>query len=243
MSWSAIRGWKWKEIEGDLMQFNFANRDDAMNVFARRPWFVCGALLVIMLWPAWLTPKEVCFDKSPIWVHVESIPPFYWNLSNLKELASKASPVYELPQGNEDALGKDPTLRNQFKVQRAIQNSETAKIRECRMQLPSKRRIVTDSDEENGDAIGEEVITQMQLVYLPGIGELAPFGNNTKKVVVQDLIDVATDAANNKTKTIAQTSKKFENPNQSKKKFTPNASTSKDTLTPLGKTESEAREK
>ncbi|KAF4358457.1 hypothetical protein G4B88_020135 [Cannabis sativa] len=35
MSWHAIKGWKWKEIEGGLIQFNFANRDDAMNVLAR----------------------------------------------------------------------------------------------------------------------------------------------------------------------------------------------------------------
>ncbi|KAF4391461.1 hypothetical protein G4B88_005532 [Cannabis sativa] len=67
LSWNVIRGWKWKEIEDGLLQFTFAHRNDAMNVLARRPWFVCGALLVIMPWPAWLTPQEVRFDKTPIW--------------------------------------------------------------------------------------------------------------------------------------------------------------------------------
>ncbi|KAF4350832.1 hypothetical protein F8388_026539 [Cannabis sativa] len=105
LSWSAIKGWKWKEIEDGLMKFMFANRSDAMNVLARRPWFVCGSLMVIMPWPSWLTPSEIRFDKTPMWVRIESIPPFYWNLSNLKELASRASPVYELPQGIEDAIG------------------------------------------------------------------------------------------------------------------------------------------
>ncbi|KAF4382132.1 hypothetical protein G4B88_009422 [Cannabis sativa] len=75
---NAIKGWKWKEIEDGLIQFMFANRNVAMNVLARRPWFFV--------------------DRS-------CIPPFYWNLSNLKELASGASPVYELPQGIEDAVG------------------------------------------------------------------------------------------------------------------------------------------
>ncbi|KAM6582558.1 hypothetical protein CsatB_009560 [Cannabis sativa] len=110
LSWHSIKGWKWKEIEGGLIQFTFTNREDALNVLARRPWFVCGALIIIMPWPSWLTPAEVRFDKTPIWVDVESIPPFYWNLSNLKELASKASPVYELPNGIEDAVGLS-TLR------------------------------------------------------------------------------------------------------------------------------------
>ncbi|KAM6548088.1 hypothetical protein CsatB_019764 [Cannabis sativa] len=105
LSWNAIKGWKWKEIEDGLIQFTFANRNDAMNVLARRPWFVCGSLIVIMPWPSWLTPSEIRFDKTPMWVKVDSIPPFYWNLSNLKELASRASPVYELPQGIEDAVG------------------------------------------------------------------------------------------------------------------------------------------
>ncbi|KAF4391900.1 hypothetical protein G4B88_007475 [Cannabis sativa] len=173
LSWNAIKGWKWKEIENGIIQFTFANREDALNVMARRPWFVCGALVVIMPWPAWLSPAEVRFDKTPIWVRIESIPRFYWNLSNLKELASKASPVYELPPGVEDA------------------NGEAAEIRECRRQLPGKKRIVSDEDETSGEPSSQLVITQMPLVYLPGIGEIAPFGNNTKTVSILDLQEVA----------------------------------------------------
>uniref|UniRef100_A0A803QHJ4 Reverse transcriptase domain-containing protein n=1 Tax=Cannabis sativa TaxID=3483 RepID=A0A803QHJ4_CANSA len=297
LSWNAIKGWKWKEIEDGIIQFTFARREDAMNVLARRPWFVCGSLLVIMPWPTWLSPAEVKFDKTPIWVHIESIPPFYWNLSNLKELASKASPVYELPPGIEDAIGmstlrfratidlnkpifsgfflrrqrlkdlwlqykyerlpkvcfkcgllthdqsscfkpptiikdasgnfypmfgiwlksdaaekstftlplakwfqdwvlqkslcRDPTLRNQMKVQKSIRNGENDEIRECRRQLPSKKRIVTDDDILLGDNQSELVITQLPLVYLPGIGEFAPFGNNSKCVSIQELQEAA----------------------------------------------------
>ncbi|KAF4354439.1 hypothetical protein G4B88_010063 [Cannabis sativa] len=244
-------------------------------------------------WPAWLSPAEVRFDKTPIWVRIESIPPFYWNLSNLKELASKASPVYQLPPGIEDAVGmsnlrfratidinkpifsgfflrrqrlkdlwiqykyerlhklcfkcgvlthdqsicfKSPTiikdangnvypmfgvwlksdsherstfssplakwfqdwvlqkklfhdssLRNQVKIHKAIQNGEAAEIRECRRQLPGKKRIVSDDDEGSGEPNSDLVITQILLVYLPGIGEIAPFGNNSKSVSILDL--------------------------------------------------------
>ncbi|KAM6555050.1 hypothetical protein CsatB_015812 [Cannabis sativa] len=297
LSWNAISGWKWKEIGDGIIQFTFARREDALNVLARRPWFVCGALIVIMPWPAWLSPAEVRFDKTPMWVHIESIPPFYWNLSNLKELAAKASPVYELPQGIEDAIGmstlrfratidinkplfsgfflrrqrlkdlwlqykyerlpklcfkcgvlthdqsvcfksptvikdehgnfypmfgvwlksdatekstfstplakwfqdwvlqkrlcQDPILRNQMKVHKAIRNGEEAEIRECRRQYPGKKRIVTDDEVIVGDAQPEVVITQLPLVYLPGIGEIAPFGNNSKLVSLQDLQDAA----------------------------------------------------
>ncbi|KAF4356478.1 hypothetical protein G4B88_015312, partial [Cannabis sativa] len=211
LSWNAIKGWRWKEIDGGIIQFTFARREDALNVLARRPWFVCGALMVLMPWPAWLTPSEIRFDKTPIWVSIDSIPPFYWNLSNLKEIAAKASPVYELPNGVEDAVGmstlrfratidlnkplfsgKDPVLRNQLRVQKAIRNGENDEMRESRIQLPTKRRIVSDEEEEAHDG-GEpaQVITQLPLVYLPGIGEFAPYGNNNKKVVIQDLIDAA----------------------------------------------------
>ncbi|KAF4366795.1 hypothetical protein G4B88_018218 [Cannabis sativa] len=297
LSWNAISGWKWKEIRDGIIQFTFARREDALNVLARRSWFVCGALIVIMPWPAWLSPAEVRFDKTPMWVHIESIPPFYWNLSNLKELAAKASPVYELPQGIEDAIGmstlrfratidinkplfsgfflrrqrlkdlwlqykyerlpklcfkcgvltrdqsvcfksptvikdengnfypmfgvwlksdatekstfssplakwfqdwvlqkrlcQDPILRNQMKVHKAIRNGEEAEIRECRRQYPGKKRIVTDDEVIAGDAQPEVVITQLPLVYLPGIEEIAPFGNNSKLVSIQDLQDAA----------------------------------------------------
>uniref|UniRef100_A0A803P5R9 Reverse transcriptase domain-containing protein n=1 Tax=Cannabis sativa TaxID=3483 RepID=A0A803P5R9_CANSA len=289
LSWNAIKGWKWKEIDDNIIQFTFTNRNDALNVLARRPWFVCGALIVIMPWPSWLSPAEVRFDKTPIWVNINSIPPFYWNLSNLKELASKASPIYELPAGIEDAVGmsslrfratidlnkplfsgfflrrqrlkdlwlqykyeklpkmcfkcgllthdqslcfkpptvikdekgnfypmygiwlkkdanekstfstplakwfqdwalqkriiNDPTLRNQLKVQKALKNGDADELRECRRQLPTKKRIVADDEAENDGM----VITQLPMVYLPGIGEVAPFGNNTKVVSILEL--------------------------------------------------------
>ncbi|KAF4364770.1 hypothetical protein F8388_018446 [Cannabis sativa] len=306
LSWKAVKGWKWKEIDDGLLQFTFARREDAMNVLARRPWFVCGALMILMPWPAWLTPSEVRFDKTPMWVNVESIPPFYWNLSNLQEIAAKASPVHEPPQGIEDAvglstlrfkatidihkpifcgfflrrqklkdlwiqykyeklpklcfkcgilsheqsscikaptvvkdnlgnyyplyglwlrndvkekstfstplakwfqdwvlqkrMGKDQVLCNQIKVHKAIRNGEEAEMRECRMQLPSKRRIVSDSDEEHDGSEPAMVITQLPMVYLPGIGEVAPFGQNSKQVNVQELIDAATSPENITTK-------------------------------------------
>ncbi|KAF4362209.1 hypothetical protein G4B88_009489 [Cannabis sativa] len=224
MSWNAIKGWKWKELDDGIIQFTFANRNDAMNVLNRRPWFVCGALLVIMPWPSWLSPAEVRFDKTPIWVQVDSIPPFYWNLSNLKEIASKASPVYELPHGIEDVVGmsslrfratidlnkpifsgfflrrqklKDLWLqyKNQFKVHRAIQNGELDEIRECRRQYPTKKRIVSDEEEATEADEPNMVITQIPLVYLPGIGEFAPYGNNSKMVSVLDLQQAATEDA------------------------------------------------
>ncbi|KAF4383802.1 hypothetical protein F8388_023494 [Cannabis sativa] len=309
LSWKAVKGWRWKEIEDGLLQFTFAKREDAMNVLARRPWFVCGALMVLMPWAAWLTPAEVRFDKTPMWVNVESIPPFYWNLSNLKEMAAKASLVHELPSGIEDAvglstlrfratidinkpifcsfflrrqklkdlwiqykyeklpkicfkcgvlshehgsffkaptvvkdslgnyyplyctwvrnnvkekstfttplakwfkdwvlqkrLGKDPILCNQIKVQKAIRNGEEADMRECRMQLPSKRRIFSDSDEENEENTPAMVITQLPMVYLPGIGKISPFGQNSKQVNVQELIDAAAPSENKRTKMFA----------------------------------------
>ncbi|KAF4392058.1 hypothetical protein F8388_004387 [Cannabis sativa] len=298
LSWNAIRGWKWKEIEGGIIQFTFANRNDALNVLSRRPWFVCGYLLIIMSWLAWLTPSEVRFDKTPLWVNVESIPPFYWNRSNLKQLASKASPVHELPMGIEDVvglstlrfratidlnkpifsgfflrrqklkdlwiqyryerlpklcfkcgmlthdqsicfkaptvikddkgnfypmfgtwlkheakekstftsplakwfqdwtlqkrLGHDPVLRNQFKIHKAILHGDSDELRECRLQLPAKKQIASDEDESNSGLHQQEVvITQIPLVRLPGIGEIAHFGNNSKVVVIQDLKDAA----------------------------------------------------
>ncbi|KAM6576669.1 hypothetical protein CsatB_028506 [Cannabis sativa] len=59
LSWNAIKGWKWKDIGDGIIQFTFARREDALNVLARKPWFICGALIVIMPWPAWLSPSEV----------------------------------------------------------------------------------------------------------------------------------------------------------------------------------------
>ncbi|KAF4348167.1 hypothetical protein F8388_017732 [Cannabis sativa] len=96
-AWASISGWSWKEREDGLLQFSFRTSFDAENVLLRRPWLVCGYLLVLMPWPSWLTPEEVKFDHTPIWVRLKSIPPFYWNKTNLQEMAGKVSTVYELP--------------------------------------------------------------------------------------------------------------------------------------------------
>ncbi|KAF4391741.1 hypothetical protein G4B88_005627 [Cannabis sativa] len=97
-AWSSLEGWSWKEREDGLLQFTFQSSFDADNVLLRRPWLVCGHLLVLMPWPSWLTPEEVVFDQTPLWVRLKSIPPFYWNKTNLQELAGKVSAVYELPR-------------------------------------------------------------------------------------------------------------------------------------------------
>ncbi|KAM6553867.1 hypothetical protein CsatB_014629 [Cannabis sativa] len=97
-AWSSLTGWSWKEREDGLLQFTFQTSFDVENVLIRRPWLVCGFVLVLMPWPSWLTPAEVSFDQSLIWVRLKSIPPFYWNKTNLQELAGKVSAVYELPR-------------------------------------------------------------------------------------------------------------------------------------------------
>ncbi|KAF4353619.1 hypothetical protein G4B88_009347 [Cannabis sativa] len=95
---ASISGWSWKEREDGLFQFSFKSIFDVENVLLMRPWLVSGYLLVLMPWPSWLSPEEVKFDHTPIWVRLKSIPPFYWNKSNLQELASKVSSVYEFPR-------------------------------------------------------------------------------------------------------------------------------------------------
>ncbi|KAF4389297.1 hypothetical protein G4B88_003110 [Cannabis sativa] len=71
-AWSSFKGWSWKEDGDGILHFTFATKEDAWNVLHRRPWIVCGALLVIMPWPSWLTPTEVKFDKSPFWVRLSA---------------------------------------------------------------------------------------------------------------------------------------------------------------------------
>ncbi|KAF4373023.1 hypothetical protein F8388_011050 [Cannabis sativa] len=108
-AWSSLVGWSWKEREDGLLQFTFQSSWDADNVLLRRPWLVCGHLLVLMPWPSWLTPSEVVFDQTPLWVRLKSIPPFYWNKTNLQELAGKVSASYELPRHIEKISKEGPS--------------------------------------------------------------------------------------------------------------------------------------
>ncbi|KAF4369873.1 hypothetical protein F8388_011743 [Cannabis sativa] len=110
-AWNSLTGWSWKEREDGILQFTFQTRMDAENVLLRRPWLVCGHLLVLMPWPSWLSISEVVFDQTPIWVRLKSIPPFYWNKTNLKELAGKVSTSYELPRHIENNCEREKVSR------------------------------------------------------------------------------------------------------------------------------------
>ncbi|KAF4398830.1 hypothetical protein G4B88_028193 [Cannabis sativa] len=97
-AWASLKGWRLKEDDEGILHFSFATKEDAWNVLQRRSWIICGAMLVIMPWPSWLTPTEVKFNKSPFCVRISGIPPFYGNKTNLEELARKVSPNYKLPR-------------------------------------------------------------------------------------------------------------------------------------------------
>ncbi|KAF4347798.1 hypothetical protein G4B88_030238 [Cannabis sativa] len=160
LSWNAIKGWKWKEFEDGIIQFTFARREDALNVLTQRPWFVCGALLVIIPWPARLSPTEVKFDKTPIWVNIGRIPPLYWNLSNLKELCLNSHLGSRMQwcgilTHDESTCFKSPTVIK-----------DVNEMRESCRQLPGKKRIVTKDETIAGKTQPGFVITQMPFVYL-----------------------------------------------------------------------------
>ncbi|KAF4350422.1 hypothetical protein G4B88_017063 [Cannabis sativa] len=232
LSWKAVKGWKWKEIEDGLLQFTFARREDATNVLARKPWFVCGALMVLMPLPAWLTPAKVRFDKTPLWVNVESIPPFYWNLSNLQEMAAKASPVHELPAGIEDAVGSNTrnSQNSAFKcgvlshgqsscfkaptvVKDSLGNFYPLYGTWLWNDVKEKSTFTTPLAKWFQDwvlqkRLGKDPVLRNQVKVQKAIRngeeaemrEIFPFGQNSKQVNVQELIDAATPSEGKKTK-------------------------------------------
>uniref|UniRef100_A0A803P649 Reverse transcriptase domain-containing protein n=1 Tax=Cannabis sativa TaxID=3483 RepID=A0A803P649_CANSA len=174
---------------------------NAVNVLARHPWFVCGALLVIMPWPLYgyrlRSFDKTQNNKSPTMIKDANgnVYPMFgvWLKSDSHERSTFSSPLAKWFQDwvLQKKLFHDSTLRNQVKIHKAIQNGEATEIRECRRQLPGKKRIVSNDDEGSGEPNSDLVITQMSLVYLPGIGEIAPFGNNTKSVSILDLQEAA----------------------------------------------------
>ncbi|KAF4371083.1 hypothetical protein G4B88_003012 [Cannabis sativa] len=139
--------------------------------------------------------QSICF-KPPTVVKDDkgNFYPMYgiWLKADAKEKSTFTTPLAKWFQDwvFQKRLFLDPTLRNQLKVQKALLHGEMDELRENRKQLPSKKRIVANEEhDQHGDESSPEeaVITQIPLVYLPGIGEIAPFGNNSKTVSILDL--------------------------------------------------------
>uniref|UniRef100_A0A803QB80 Reverse transcriptase domain-containing protein n=1 Tax=Cannabis sativa TaxID=3483 RepID=A0A803QB80_CANSA len=141
--------------------------------------------------------QSICF-KAPTVIKDDkgNFYPMFgtWLKHEAKEKSTFTSPLAKWFQDwtLQKRLGHDLVLRNQFKIHKAILHGDSDELRECRLQLPAKKRIASDEDESNSGLHQQEVvITQIPLVRLPGIGEIAPFGNNSKVVVIQDLKDAA----------------------------------------------------
>ncbi|KAF4398266.1 hypothetical protein G4B88_007545 [Cannabis sativa] len=117
----------------------------------------------------------------------------------------------------------DPTLRNPLKVQKAIRHGESDELRECRRQLPGKKQIVSDEEHNQEASQAELVITQLPLVSLPGIGEVAPFGKNTKSVSIQDLQELK--------KVVVRDAEESSNGNPSAARITDKDGASRNTVT------------
>uniref|UniRef100_A0A803P959 DUF4283 domain-containing protein n=1 Tax=Cannabis sativa TaxID=3483 RepID=A0A803P959_CANSA len=122
-----------------------------------------------MPWPSWLTPTEVKFDKSPFWVRISGIPPFYWTKTDLEELAAKVSPNDKLPKYIDFERGS-------FGM-----GTDT---RETRRQLLGKRRLVEQVMEEL-PATNEIRVSHFSMVTLPGVGEVCPLEDTATLVVPQ----------------------------------------------------------
>ncbi|KAF4394377.1 hypothetical protein G4B88_018527 [Cannabis sativa] len=167
MAWSSFKGWSWREDDNGILHFTSASKEDAWNVLHRCAWIICGALLVIMSWPSWLSHSEVKFNKSPIWVGLSGIPHFYWNKSNLEELVAKhEEPVRwpfapNLPKWFEEwIIQKRLTVDQTFKQQRKLSNSVK--------DLP---------------ATDEEKVSCFSMVSIPGVGEVCPFEDTATLVI------------------------------------------------------------
>ncbi|KAM6577643.1 hypothetical protein CsatB_029480 [Cannabis sativa] len=138
---------------------------------ARRPWLVCGYLLVLMPWPSWLTPEEMAEDaieRSPFTLPLPKL--FSEWIVNQK-------------------AAKDEKTRQLLKNQRLSLQIECADSRELRTQYPGKRRQV-ETVVETRVSSGELVINRYPAVTLPGIGEVTPFENTANLIVEKILPDL-----------------------------------------------------
>ncbi|KAF4364088.1 hypothetical protein G4B88_015122 [Cannabis sativa] len=156
-----------------------------------------------MPWPSWLTPAEVSFDQTPIWVRLKSIPLFYWNKTNLQELAGKVSAVYELPRLIEKNFERGSfgmgtlcfraTVDGAFFPMFGSWMDEEA-VEKSPFHLPllkwfndwiTQQEALKDPTVvvENRVETGEVVLNRFSTVLLLGTGEITPFENTAEGVV------------------------------------------------------------
>jgi len=91
-----------KEIRADLWLFEFSEDRDKQKVLAGRPWSYDRTLLILNEFDGKISPSQMDFSSSPIWVQVHDMPLGCMNRGVGSQIESSLGEVEEVPVAEDD---------------------------------------------------------------------------------------------------------------------------------------------
>lgn len=74
----------------EFMSFNFSYEEDIEKVMEQCPWFLGKKGLVLKKWYKGFRPKIENINLIPTWINLPNLPPEYWHMSVIIEIACNA---------------------------------------------------------------------------------------------------------------------------------------------------------
>lgn len=128
-----------KEIREDMWLFEFSEDRDKQKVLAGRPWSYDRTLLILNEFDGKISPSQMDFSSTPIWVQVHDMPLGCMNRGMGSQIGSSLREVEEVAVAEDDVgWGHYLWIRVAINLSQPLEHGRTLRIAEKPCWVPFK---------------------------------------------------------------------------------------------------------
>lgn len=110
-SWIFVAHLVIKELEPNVILFEFQKPEDCARVLKRCPWNIKGNVLVAKLWEPGLSWREVDLNSPPIWLQIHGLPMDRSNEASARSIGSAVGEVLRIEGDSSARIWCVPFIR------------------------------------------------------------------------------------------------------------------------------------
>lgn len=95
-AWGNPEGLQVSDVGFNLFLFSFNNKEDALEVLNKTPWYVMNKLISLQFWNSQMSMKEIIFSRVQFWVQVHELPLDFISVKSAEKILNEMGEVLEI---------------------------------------------------------------------------------------------------------------------------------------------------